>query len=114
MGDVEVQVVVLVGVGVVMMMKTITLTQCQKYTAMARRSEWSIIVAVDHLVAAVMKEGTTRDIMINNHDVLPKRRRGLRRSIVVVVVQATLEEEAGNPTHPRMIPLGTSVAVRGP
>lgn len=114
MGDVEVQVVVLVGVGVVMMMKTITLTQCQKYTAVTRRSEWSIIVAVDPLVVAVMKEGTTRSIMINDDNVLPKRRRGLRRNIVVVV-QATLEEEeVGNPTHPKMIPLGTFVAVRGP
>lgn len=114
MGDVEVQVVVLVGVGVVMMMKTITLTQCPKYTAMAR-SEWSsIILEVDPLVAAVMKEGTTRSIMINDDNVLPKRRRGLRRNIVVVV-QATLEEEeVGNPTHPKMIPLVTSVAARVP
>ena len=115
MGDVEVQVVVLVGVGVgVVMMMTITLTQCQQYTAVARRSEWSsIIVEVDPLVVAVMKEGTTRSIMINDDNVLPKRRRGLRRNIVVVV-QATLVVEVGNPTHPKMIPLGTFVAARGP
>ena len=113
MGDVKVQVVVLVEVGVVIMM-TITLTQCQEYTAMTRR-EWSIIVAVDPLVAEVMKEGTTRNIMTND-DILPKRRRrGLRRS-TVVVVQATQEEEevVGNPTHPKMIPLVTSVVVRVP
>ena len=110
MGDVEVQVVVLVGVGVVMMMKTITLTQCQKYTAVTRRSEWSIIAAVDPLVVAVMKGGTTRNIM-TNVDILPRRRR--RRRSIVVVVQATLVVEV-DPTHPKMIPLGTSVEVRGP
>ena len=111
MGDVEVQVVVLVGVGVVMMMKTITLTQCQQYTAVARRSEWSsIIVEVDPLVVAVMKGGTTRNIM-TNVDILPRRRR--RRRSIVVVVQATLVVEV-DPTHPKMIPLGTFVAARGP
>ena len=113
MGDVEVQVVVLVGVGVgVVMMMTITLTQCQQYTAVARRSEWSsIIVEVDPLVVAVMKGGTTRNIM-TNVDILPRRRR--RRRSIVVVVQATLVVEVGNPTHPKMIPLGTFVAARGP
>ena len=115
MGDVKVQVVVLVEVGVVMMMMmTITLTQCQEYTAMTR-SEWSIIIAaVDPLVAKVMKEGTTRNIM-TNVGILPKRRRrGLRRSIIVVVQATQEEEEAGNPTHPKMIPLVTSVVVRVP